>query len=133
MKDSMKKLTLVRYESSDNGTFGFLVFDSNRPLHTLEEPWKNNQRNISCIPEGTYVVKKREDSKWQIMDVPNRSGILIHVGNTLEDIEGCILVGLNRGYLGEVSAVLMSKPAYRLFDHSLRHHDEFELTIIKGY
>lgn len=32
-----------------------------------------------------------------ILDIPNRSGILIHWGNTAENTEGCILLGTTRG------------------------------------
>jgi len=60
-------------------------------------PWKNNERNISCIPLGIYDVKKRTSKKFynhfHVLDVPNRSFILLHHGNYYTDIRGCILVG----------------------------------------
>jgi hypothetical protein len=73
---------------------------------TLELPWKNNQRNISCIPEGAYKAIKHVsptfgDSIW-IKNVPNRSEILVHVGNFVgsdnprtgrPDLRGCIAPG----------------------------------------
>lgn len=64
---------------------------------TLELPWKDNQRNISCIPEGEYEVEKRFSAKFKnhfhITNVPGRSYILIHIGNYYTDIRGCVLVG----------------------------------------
>lgn len=65
--------------------------------HTLELPWKNNQFQISCIPEGTYKVVRRSSAKFKnhfhITNVADRSLILIHTGNYYTDILGCILVG----------------------------------------
>lgn len=73
---------------------------------TLELPYRDNQRNISCIPEGHYDVVPRQSAKYgnhlHVTDVEGRSLILIHYGNYvgtpnprtgLPDIRGCILVG----------------------------------------
>jgi len=75
---------------------------------TLELAWKDNKRNISCIPEGHYEVVPRFSEKYgnhlHIIDVVERSLILIHWGNYAgsvnprtgsPDIRGCILVGKN--------------------------------------
>lgn len=64
---------------------------------TLELPWLNNERRISCIPSGTYPVEKRISPKFglhfHIRDVPGRSFILIHSGNYYTQILGCVLIG----------------------------------------
>ncbi len=74
---------------------------------TLELPWKDNQRNISCIPAGTYEVAKRTHGRYyeaykkrfghkfslELKNVSGRGDILIHTGNTKEHTRGCILVG----------------------------------------
>lgn len=81
---------------------------------TLELPWLDNKRSISCIPEGTYEVTKQppipqddpnteEDesggrhprpySHFRFTKVPGRSGILIHRGTDIAHSQGCILVG----------------------------------------
>ena len=73
---------------------------------TLELPDKDNERNVSCIPEGHYNVVPRSSPKYgnhlHVEEVPNRSLILFHHGNYagspnpktgLPDIRGCILVG----------------------------------------
>jgi len=116
------KFCLVRQRRSDQGTEGVLVF-SNWWLNTIELPWRDNRRNVSCIPSGRYFVKWAW-SKFglvpHVLDVPNRSGILIHVGNWAGDREkgyrsdtyGCILVGLRRGELFGQRAVLMSSHAF---------------------
>lgn len=69
---------------------------------TLELPFLNNQKGISCIPVGTYSWKKVGASNIpydhiSIPEVENRSGICIHYGNFAAgdhpDIKGCILTG----------------------------------------
>lgn len=67
-------------------------------LKTLELPWLENQRRISCIPEGSYQVIRHHSPKFGpcfwVQDVPNRSEILFHQGNYYSQILGCILPGL---------------------------------------
>jgi hypothetical protein len=71
------------------------VFD----FHTLELPNLDNQRRVSCIPEGTYIVQKmlptnkRPYDYFHVMDVPGRDAILFHPGNYTRKILGCILPG----------------------------------------
>ncbi|WP_149913499.1 DUF5675 family protein [Sphingobacterium cavernae] len=64
---------------------------------TLELPWKDNQKQKSCIPAGDYNVVPRTSQKFSkhfhILDVPNRDYILIHTGNYRTQILGCVLVG----------------------------------------
>jgi hypothetical protein len=64
---------------------------------TLELPWLDNKKRISCIPEGEYDVIKHVSPKFGecfwILDVPERSEILVHKGNYNRDTLGCVLVG----------------------------------------
>lgn len=66
---------------------------------TLELPDLNNQSRISCIPKGEYEVIKRNSAKYgdhfHILNVPNRSYILIHNANYVRQLLGCIAVGLS--------------------------------------
>lgn len=66
-------------------TGGEAYYNGNFVSQSLELAWRNNQRSISCIPEGTYEVVKRHTPKrgWHlhVTGVPNRSWILIHVMN----------------------------------------------------
>lgn len=66
-------------------------------FYTLELPYLENQFQISCIPKGEYNVEKRNSTKYKdhfhILDVPDRSYILIHAGNYKTHTKGCVLVG----------------------------------------
>lgn len=74
---------------------------------TLELPWLNNQKYVSCIPEGDYTVFKWESPTYgtvlRFEEVPGRSDILIHQANYAgsinpknqrSDLMGCIAPGL---------------------------------------
>lgn len=68
--------------------------------HTLELPWKDNRRGVSCIPDGLYdmalTMSPRFGTRlWEVLDVPNRSGIRIHAANYVHQLKGCIALGLN--------------------------------------
>ena len=66
-------------------------------FRALELSYKNNQRNISCIPNGRYKARIRTSKKYglhlHIYNVDDRSCILIHSGNFQTQTKGCILVG----------------------------------------
>lgn len=96
------KVCLERYDYGEKQVTGKLfVYDKSGKLlislFTLELPWKENKRRVSCIPEGEYEVIKHKSPKFKdcfwVQDVPNRSEILIHRGNYYTDILGCILTG----------------------------------------
>ena len=97
----MTKILINRGHKGNNQILGLLqIIKNNKVLfgcHTLELPDKGNARNVSCVPTGEYSAKKHTRPSGQkaiwIMDVPNRSAILIHLGNFNSDIQGCILVG----------------------------------------
>lgn len=63
----------------------------------LELPNKDNQRRVSCIPEGIYPYKKEiQESRGKILrifNVPDRDGILMHVANMVSQLLGCIAPG----------------------------------------
>ena len=92
-------ITLKRVSKTKQGTFGVLLGNNNLPICvTLENPWRDNNRNVSCIPFGRYICYKHLSDKFKIEtfrvgDVPNRDGIIFHAGNTPKDTLGCILTG----------------------------------------
>ena len=98
----MINLLLIRDTFSKECTIGELFINGERICDTLENPYLDNQRNISCIPEGEYPVRlrlaresaSRDYLHLLVQDVPNRDWILFHRGNYPKDTSGCILVGL---------------------------------------
>lgn len=66
---------------------------------TLELPWKDNEKKVSCIKDGKYKVTKHISPKFglcfKVHGTIDRSEILIHSGNYKRQTEGCILVGEN--------------------------------------
>lgn len=73
----------------------------NTSFDTLELPWLNNARNISCIPKGLYLVKwsytwRFPFGVYQIQNVKRRTGIDFHVANYNTSLKGCIALG--KGY-----------------------------------
>jgi hypothetical protein len=108
------ELTIERKLSSANCTMGYLIANEKVICYTLELPWKDNSNNISCIPEGTYngILRYDKTDGWRIQleNVPNRSGVQIHMGNYTAQIEGCILVGTDAKI--DNCSVLNSSTAY---------------------
>ena len=103
-EDRGVNLLIIRDTFTENSTIGKLFINGESFCDTLENPYINNQRNISCIPEGQYKVRLRlaRESATRdylhllVQDVPNRDWILFHRGNTAKDTSGCILVGNGR-------------------------------------
>lgn len=94
----MMRLTLRRLTfSPDCPTKGTLYKDGVEFCKTLERPWLQNRSEISCIPDGVYKCSPWSSAKfpdtWIIRDVPLRSSVLFHAGNTVQDTHGCVLVG----------------------------------------
>lgn len=95
------KITLTRTHHLKDCTIGVLQVGENT-YNTLERPWLNNAQNVSCIPTGTYKFVPhgwglnpltRFKNVWRLLDVPNRTGILLHIGNRVSDGIGCVLIG----------------------------------------
>lgn len=120
---------LVRAPSTDQGTFGRLVFGG-QVLHTTELPWRNNTRQLSCIPPGVYTCVLVNSPKfgrvYGVQAVPGRSHVLIHSANLGGDstlgwatqLHGCIAPAERLGAIRIPSgrmqrAGLVSRPALR--------------------
>ena len=100
-KESLITVTLKRNygDKSTIGEFTWQDSDNISRLYSLELPWKDNQRSISCIPEGEYIVEETYSPRfkkqmWEVLNVKDRSGIRMHVANYSRELEGCISLGL---------------------------------------
>ena len=92
----MKELLLKRILEDADKTVGSILWvkDMTQLCCTIELPWINNEPFISCIPKGRYLCKKYSSAKyhdvWEVVNVPNKSKILIHIANIVDDVKGCI-------------------------------------------
>lgn len=125
---------LIRLEDKNDCIIGVLCIENEIFCVTLELSYKNNEPFVSSIPAGKYKCKLRSSSKYErvyeVLDVPGRYDILIHLGNTVSDIAGCILLGERFGYLGGERAVLNSIHTFNKFMDKMKDYREFGLTII---
>lgn len=120
---------LVRGPSTDQGTFGRLFFGG-QVVHTVELPWRDNAKQRSCIPPGSYQCSIVNSPKfgrvYGVHNVPGRSHVLIHAANVAGDTElgwesqlhGCIATAEKLGAIKTPSgrmqrAGLISRPALR--------------------
>ena len=115
------QLTLVRTDRWPNYTIGSLFINGEFFCYTLEDTDRYLTSDMSlediqskkiygktAIPKGVYFIDmntvstKFKDRLWakpydgklpRLLNVPGYEGVLIHIGNTVEDTSGCILVG----------------------------------------
>lgn len=117
-------------EYGPDGTNGTLSYRGEAICHTIELPWRNNRRRISCIPEGRYRLIQQKYHKHGkqlgIMHVPEREAILIHAGNVAEnDLQGCIapvttLTGVGRGIHSKEALQKLKELVYPLMEQGLK-------------
>lgn len=151
------KLELIRRYRKSGYTIGNLYVDGVKFCDTLEPtdrdltnkmtPWQIMCKKVkgkTAIPTGTYVIDMTTVSprfasrKWaransgrvpRLCNVPGFAGVLIHVGNTASETEGCILVGYNKAK----GKVLNSTEAYlKLFvmmDAAANRGEKIKITI----
>jgi hypothetical protein len=94
-----KSVILKRILSNAYVTLGQLWIGGFPLLATLELPWRDNHKMVSCIPAGAYTIMRvnlpKFGTTYEVLGVPGRSEILFHKGNYPSHTEGCILVGLH--------------------------------------
>lgn len=106
----------------------------------IAPPWKDNKPNISCIPQGLYNVTRGNTSQhkdvFKVLNVPNRSGVLIHPGNYGCDVVignlthksdslGCYLPGFDYN-----KTTPMVKSSVKAMDWLRDHiHENFALEV----
>ena len=131
-----KYLDVIRLDYGEDGILGVLRFDGRllSQVYTLELPYRKNVKNYSSIPVGQYSANLHESPNHgptvAINNVPNRSHILIHVGNTIKDLRGCIAVGDRIGNINGFKAVLNSKETLEWLLEFLKEQGEFSLRVL---
>lgn len=138
----MKSVILQRHWSDENQSTGtLLVVDKKgQPVWgslCIERGDRNNQRNVSYVPAGTYPLvfeysPRFKRKLWELKDVPNRSECKIHSANYWDQLNGCIAPGLklkdldHDGYFDVTS----SKNTIKEFHAALKCLTETTITII---
>lgn len=105
------RLTVERKWRKEDYTIGILKVNGVKLCNTLEDAVRVEKvAGKTAIPKGSYRVMmnikspKFEGRAWskpyggivpRLRNVPGYQGVLIHVGNTAADTDGCILVGDN--------------------------------------
>lgn len=101
-------LLLNRMWPTDKSVTGCLYIDNVFEAFTLEDKDRNLESGgvkipkETVIPKGRYKVVVDWSDRFQrpmphILDVPQFTGIRFHVLNTVEETEGCIGLGRDRG------------------------------------
>jgi hypothetical protein len=112
------ELLLNRTRQTSECTVGVLILPGGRYLHTLELPWvpdpgyPGGKPDVSCVPRGLYQLVLHDTVKHPksfalvnpalgVIHEPDvwnpnfRVACLIHVANTVQELEGCIGLGMN--------------------------------------
>lgn len=105
------RIVVERKWRKEEYTIGVLSVNGKRLCNTLEDAVRPEKiAGKTAIPKGTYRVlmnvrsPKFQDRAWakpyggllpRLRNVSGFQGVLIHVGNTAADTDGCILVGDN--------------------------------------
>ena len=102
-------------ESEDNapmGCFGSIYIDGLFFCNTVEQPWRENRRFVSCVPTGTYKLEDFQSERYgdtlalsnPDLDVVvyqndategQRYACLFHAANWSHQLQGCIAPGKN--------------------------------------
>lgn len=137
MKEIKHFVEILRVEESEQGTLSVMRINKQMFCATLEPPDRLNEVGRSSIPPGQYICRPYKSPKhgrtWQIMDVPGRTWVLFHKGNTVDDTEGCICVGSHPDKFRGDRAVLNSGRTFKRLVNRIGLDKPFHLTITEHY
>jgi hypothetical protein len=123
----MKQPVLERFAHTPMGVFGELTLGDFK-CYTVERPWLDNKPRESCIPEGVYSLELGMYNNggypaYEIMNVPDRSLIKMHVANNMNDVVGCVGFGSKLGFYEGLWSVLDSRGAMNGFMKAMDGED----------
>lgn len=103
----MVDLVLTRTGCSSVATTGRMVLPTGELLYSIECPWQDNAPDVSCVPEGRYVLmpysSPAHGATWFLDNAvlgvgdcgARRSYCELHSANWARQLEGCIAFGLD--------------------------------------
>jgi len=142
-------LTLKEIGSTQNSTGSQLLMDGKPFCFVVEDGYRVKKiKHETRIPAGRYRVVPRKEGKFfhkysiqfghafvpHLLDVPGFEFILIHIGNTIKDTSGCILVnrfiglGTDNNYIGSDSTSVY-KLLYSLMAAALERGEEIWIEV----
>lgn len=142
------QIKVQRVLSNKEETLGIMYLNGVPFCWTLEDQKQIKKvMGETRIPEGEYEVKLRtvgghhekygkqfpaiHKGMLELQNVPEFQFILIHIGNTDKDTDGCILVG-EAPVLGEKISIVQSTSAYeRMYKRVISCLDVNEKVTIK--
>ena len=123
----------------NNEYFSDALEDPDRSLTdsmSLEEIKKIKIKGNTCIPYGTYNVTITYSPRFKknlplINNVKGFDGIRIHSGNTPQDTEGCLLLGLNKVKGRVVDSKVTVNKFIDIVQKALNKGEKVTITITK--
>lgn len=136
------ELKLIRKIFADQYTQGELFVDGEFNCHTLEdcdrhlEEGNEKIHGQTAIPIGTYDVVIDKSVRFcrlmpHVLNVKGFDGIRIHSGNTADDTEGCILVGLHAGKGTVLESRLAFVPLFNRMLEATRKGEKLSIVIVR--
>lgn len=127
---------IVKGDVPASRTIGKLYVEGTFQCYTLEDQVRLGPKvpGETAIPAGRYRVSITYSPRFRkplpiLHDVPGFEGVRIHAGNTSEDTEGCILVGMGR----TTDSIVTSRVALGNLQHTiaraLEAGDEVWITV----
>jgi hypothetical protein len=133
-------LAINRLADTSHETYGLLIDAEQKQIAvTLERPWLGNAPDVSCIPPGTYPLRRAIHHPgtpgafecFEIADVPGRTYIHIHPANLVAQLEGCVALGESFDRFGQVGGdVANSRAAFDAFMAAMQGIDETTITVL---
>ena len=128
----MLAITLTRTHKTGNAVYGKMIIpyrDETYATQTLENA-------DYLIPAGEYRVEMTWSPKFkkllpQILDVPERDGIRIHMGTQPEHSTGCVLV--NHMTMMVLKGLITATEKRNSFNQNPEDNEEITICIVDDY
>lgn len=152
------ELKLERIFKGDTYTIGKLYINNEYFCDTLEDKDRGltsdmsldeiksiKIKGVTAIPTGTYSITLDVQSPKfstykqyafcdgylpRLIDVPGYEGVLIHIGNTDSDSDGCVLVGKNTVKGMVTNSTETFKKLYPILKEASDNNESITITIV---